>query len=304
MKTVAIERMSSLNSASIAEHFETGPAFPCILTDAVSEWPALDKWSIDFFASNYSEEFGVASISFENSTSGKMTKLGSFIDNLDKPFSEIPGYWIVDGQPLLADPEIDETLVWSFSWQPFKKHPELLDDISPFPPCIPNITAHLPADISNILEYVYGLDFYSIFLSRKNVIVPLHIDFHHTIACLVQFEGDKTVHLFAPDDYQKADGANFDPENPDFGLFPEMRDRAMYSSVLAPGEMLIIPPRWWHYTRNEDHSLTLSHNFFNHTNFAPCIRRVFEDMCAREDKQALCDRIGEFLHSGGGEGSP
>jgi hypothetical protein len=292
LKTVAIVRLSSLDARALADYFAAGPACPCIITDGVSAWPAREKWTFEYFASNYGDALGLATMSFDNSASGKATRLSDFIAYLDKPFAEIPGFWVgADGIPIASEPDIDETEVWSFGWRPFKNHKSLLDDISPFPVYVPNMVPGLSPGLFDALQYISSADFYSLFISRKDTITRLHSDFHHTIGCLVQFQGTKKVVLFAPDDYRESGGAHFNPERPNFEFHPEMARKTAYSGILAPGEMLIIPPDWWHYVRSEAPSITLSHNFFNTRNFPAYMQCLIDDFCKRGIKPKFLEKV-------------
>jgi hypothetical protein len=295
VKVIPIERMSSLATASVAEYFEAGPAGPLILVDAVSNWPALEKWSLDFFSINFGSELGIASLSFDRTRSGKATKLAAYIEHLDKPFSSMPGLWFgIDGQALAKESRIDENSVWAFNWDALGRHQSLRDDISPYPAVIPNLVATLSPDVAGVLQSISSVKFFAIYISRRNTITPLHRDFHHTIGSLVQFQSDKTVILFEPDAYALS-GAIFDPERPDFEHFPQMLNATAYSATLKPGEMVIIPPDWWHYTRSHDHSITLSHNFFTHRNLSAFLRCILADMERRPDKQEMFDNIRSLL---------
>jgi hypothetical protein len=294
LRTVAVERMSLRDEAAVAAYFEAGPTHPCIFTDAMAEWPACGKWTFDFFATHYRDAMGVVRLGFDR-VPGKMTKLGAFIDHLDDPFSEVPGFWIgPDGKPAAVAPEGDDSAVWSLALDPFNKHPELMHDVSPFPAAIPNLTTALPRDLANVLNML-GKPHYAIYLSRKGTVTTLHFDYHHTFGCLAQLLGEKTFILFEPGAFTESDGSNFDPEHPDYVLHPEMADRTARSGVLAPGEMLIVPPDWWHYARNHDHSITLSHNFFNQSNFAAYMRCIFVALCDGKDPSARIDTIRDLL---------
>ncbi|GAA0279966.1 hypothetical protein GCM10009127_21360 [Alteraurantiacibacter aestuarii] len=298
MKAVPIKRMSSGNKELVEDYFEAGPAYPCIFPDAIADWPALGKWNLDFFASQYGDEFGIATLHFDQTSSGKATKLGEFIDHLDAPLADLPGFWIgLGGTPVAQAPDYEERLVWSFRWHPLKKHRELLDDVSPFPATMPNIAARLPRDVYDFLQSISGFDFHSIYISKKHTITPLHYDHSHTIGCLVQFQGNKKVILFPPEDFTNSEAAKFDPVGPDLSAMSEIGDRTGHEAILQPGEMLIIPPDWWHYTHSHDHSITLSHNFFNRFNFASHIRSVFNDLGDTEDAAQLLGKIRKHLHS-------
>jgi ribosomal protein L16 Arg81 hydroxylase len=38
--------------------------------------------------------------------------------------------------------------------------------------------------------------------------------------------------------------------------------------VIERGDLLFMPPKWWHCVRGLDKSITVSHSFFNHANFS------------------------------------
>jgi hypothetical protein len=291
LKFVAIERLSLRKDPErAADAFESGPACPCIVTDAAADWPAREKWNLDFFASRYGSSVGLAPLGFglRSKTPGKATLLSAFIEHLGEPYDAIPGVWVG------ADPKaaaVDDGLAWSFEWEPFKNDPGLFDDISPFPSAIPNMTANLSREVYDALESIHRRHFDAIYISRKNTVAPLHRDWHHTFGCLVQFNGCKKVVLLPPGTYQPLPGAGFDPENPDYDHYPAMRDRLAYTDVLEPWEMLIIPPDWVHYTRSEDHSITLSKSFFNRSNFEAHMRSVRKDAARSPEKAKLFEEL-------------
>lgn len=292
MRTESIRRISSEDRSALAEYFEAGPDHPAIILGAVRDWPALRKWSLDFFASAFRHDFGVAKLEFKVAASGKMTKLGTYIDNLDQPLSSVPGVWVdEDGRPSVEEPDYDEESVWSFNWDPFRRHPELFLDIAPYPAFIPNLVARMDWDVLEAFQRIFPFDLHSIYISRANTVTTIHRDFNHTIGSLVQFRSDKTVFLFRPEDYEEVSEADFDPEHPDFELFPQMGEVSGYSDALKVGEVLIIPPDWWHYTRSHEHSITFSHNFFNQVNFSAFMRGIFENLSERRDRDEVLDRI-------------
>jgi len=49
-----------------------------------------------------------------------------------------------------------------------------------------------------------------------------------------------------------------DLDNIDDAAFPKVRDLEFMDCILDEGEMLYIPPRWWHYVRSLTASLSVS----------------------------------------------
>ncbi len=259
---------------------------PVVFTDALAGWPAAQKWSIDYFVEQFGDHFGLIPASFLDGSWGKATSLRDFAENLDQGAAHTPGFWVDrDGLPLADDPS-DGISTWSFYWRAFRDYPQLRDDIGAYPSALSNLAQNLPGDVAAAFEKITKRDFFAIYMSRQGTVTPLHRDFHGTTGSLAQFEGNKWVTLIAHD----ADDTNaiggFDPERPDFDAFPQLRGRAVYQGRLSPGDLVIIPSKWWHHVRSEDHTLTLSHNFFTPANLGEFLRGMLQDLATR-DTQAL-----------------
>jgi hypothetical protein len=297
-ESAPIERLSAREDGrKIADHFAGGAPHPLIFADAAADWPAREKWNLGFFESAHGSQVGIAPLAFGGRpVRGKATLLRAFIQNLDASSAALPGLWV--GTEEFASPP-DEAPLWSFLWESFKNDRSLFDDIAPFPPNIPNLTASLPRDVYDALESILGRLLTTIYISRKGTVTPLHRDWGHTFGCLVQFQGRKAVVLFPPTDYERVGDADFDPESPDYLSYPQMRGRPSYEAILEPTEMLVIPPNWLHYTRSLDHSVTLSHNFFNQANFGPHMRFLLREIAKREDKAELFNEIEAMLKQAG-----
>jgi hypothetical protein len=288
-----IERLSLHNDRPrIEQIFERTLSLPLIVTDATADWPARSKWRLSHFAQAYGSHLGVAPLNFgARAMPGRATTLKVFIENLGEPYSALPGVWLGNDQSAAAD----EPFGWSFAWDPFTNAPELIDDVSPFPAAVANMTASLPKDVYDALQAIHRRRFHAIYISRAGTVTPIHTDWHHTMGCLAQFEGRKKFVVLAPARDDRADESGFDPENPDFDRFPAMRGRLAYSTVLQPGEMLIIPPDWPHYARSIDHTVTLSHIFFNSTNLAAFMRCVEADAAGSDKKTKLLEEVRAHL---------
>ncbi|MEM6613078.1 MAG: cupin-like domain-containing protein [Cyanobacteria bacterium P01_C01_bin.72] len=118
---------------------------------------------------------------------------------------------------------------------------------------------------------------YPYFFNRKPVVnfwfgcsginTHLHFDDEHNI--FAQIRGRKKLLLFPPTNYLafypplKEKGAmlhfsKVNPRQPDFELFPDFPHQEQQEIILEAGEMLYIPPFWWHWVIGIDETISLS----------------------------------------------
>lgn len=102
-------------------------------------------------------------------------------------------------------------------------------------------------------------------LGPKGTISPMHFDPKHNLLC--QVFGHKKIILAAPDDSPNLyphetemlkNTSQIDAENVDMAKFPLCSNVKFFSLNLFEGEMLYIPPRWWHYVRSLEKSFSVS----------------------------------------------
>src|SRR5690348_15356550 len=91
--TVGVERAQNLTREAFQQRYLTGSGKPVIVTDELCTWGALSKWSFEFFESRYGSE-PVTVCTGLRSRCMKMMKLGDYIDYLDAPGEQSPGFWI------------------------------------------------------------------------------------------------------------------------------------------------------------------------------------------------------------------
>jgi lysine-specific demethylase 8 len=93
-------------------------------------------------------------------------------------------------------------------------------------------------------------------IGPAGTVTPLHTDPHHNL--LAQVAGSKYVRLYSPQCgaalYAHAEGlvtnsSRVDLDDVDEGQFPLFGGAPWLECVLGPGDVLYIPPGWWHYVK-------------------------------------------------------
>jgi lysine-specific demethylase 8 len=107
-----------------------------------------------------------------------------------------------------------------------------------------------------------------LWVGQRGNVTALHYDFWHGF--LAQVAGRKRVSLFAPDE-----SARVYPDSPfssrigatrlptmfleaDPASFPKLSRATRHEAVLGPGDLLYVPPFWWHHVESLDDAISLS----------------------------------------------
>ena len=292
MDRLPIDIHYGATAQSLSSYFEPGTRRPVVLADAFEHWPARTKCTFDFFADHCGSDPGTVPLKFFGGYPAKVTTLGAYIDALDKLMESLPGFWTdAMGNPTSESPDLSDSGSWGYVWRDFKRHPDFYNDIAPFPPAVPNSLATVSTEILRLIGKICGRDLHSIYLGRAGTVTPMHFDFWHSTGSLFQFRGRKQVIFVDPSTVDGSDPARFDPEGPDPASFPGCEGATAYDCVLEPGQMLVIPPGWWHHARCLEDSITLSCNFFHEYNAEEFLANLATHCLALPDGRTLLDRI-------------
>nr|WP_322661335.1 cupin-like domain-containing protein [Dendronalium sp. ChiSLP03b]MDZ8206595.1 cupin-like domain-containing protein [Dendronalium sp. ChiSLP03b] len=253
MKAQAIDSISKIKKPSTKQFLEMWDKYqPFLIEDVVKHWEACNKWSNDYLI----EQCG------NNIVPIWFFKQG-FLDNYKKFAYEdgsVPAKkmrykdYIKDYiENKLNESKNNSDLKCYLSQVDFEEYfPEIIGDII-YP------------------EYLNSKPFVSLWhgFSSKDYTSAstLHFDRVHNI--FAQVRGRKRILLFPPSNYlsfypplEKSIGIpEFSKVNPDvlnLELFPKFPWQEKIEIILQPGEMLYIPPFWWHHVTAVDENISLS----------------------------------------------
>jgi hypothetical protein len=250
-----IDRREDLSYREFEEEY-LRPNKPVIIKDALKNWNALGKWTLDFFRTRY----GPMDLEMDGLT------MAEFIDLVQQSPTKKP-----KELPYLRNKSMSDYF------------PELEQDISPRPVYLePNwfATKFIPKRIRNRRT--------DLFVGGVGSRFPyLHFDNYHGYAFVCQVCGEKEFIMYSPDQsnylYPKKSAKNIansssipDIENPDFEKFPLFKKAQPVQCVLRAGEMLFVARGWWHTTKILSPSITISTNTANEYNWSYLIKDHFQ----------------------------
>ncbi|WP_257463526.1 cupin-like domain-containing protein [Archangium lipolyticum] len=214
---------------------------PVVLQGLMEDWPALRRWSLDYFRDTCGEaEVEIMSgrdsnpnHSFEHDRHRSTVRMAEFLRMIAEAgetndFYMVPrnDNWQRDGlRPLRED----------------VRAPRGIIDPSLDPPSM------------------------TLLLGPAGTLTPLHHDRMNVL--LAQVLGRKHVKLipsFQPHRVYPRDGtfSHVDASNPDPSRHSAFQEAHMVEVVLEPGELIFIPVGWWHWVRALDVSATVTFHHF------------------------------------------
>lgn len=234
-----IERRSGLTRESFAKEY-LEPLKPVVFTDLITSWPAVEKWTVEYFKDKYGD-LVVPVVSNNFSRPGK----GYLAADMHISFREYLN--LLEAGP--SDLRI-------FAWNIFWKAPELREDFA----------------VPDIMDgFVNELPF--LFFGCEGSRVTLHYDVDMSHVFLNQIHGRKRVILFSPEQSRHLYHLPFTVSshvnilNPDFEKHPALQHVKGLEVMLMPGETLFIPRGYWHNIEYTDGGYSISLRSFDSIRF-------------------------------------
>lgn len=244
IKRSPVERVSTITKADFIRHFKK-PARPVVIEELTKAWPAREKWSLDYFQSTAGD---VVVPVYGNQRSAHRK-------HQHAPAAEIRLREYID---MLHAGENDLRLFFF------------------------NLIAEVPALGQDFAFPDVGLKFFKklpvLFMGGKGARVQMHFDIDLADILLCHFGAKKRVLLMSPEQtpylyhvpFSFSALFDIDFSNPDFDKYPALRRLEAEYTELNHGDVLYIPPGYWHYVTYDDVSFSMALRAFPRTpkNFA------------------------------------
>lgn len=232
-----IDRVSAISRDDFYSDF-VRPGKPVVLNKMTDEWPALRKWSSEYFKSRDS---GVELAVKQGDVSKgirQIVRLSDYAGMLEK-------------YEALGNGEKGEPPPYLHDVPFFHLFPHFIPDIEPFP-------LHLFPG----WYWPKWHNYIQFFMGPTGSLTPLHFDTLGTHNLFFQIVGRKRFILIPAEqkDYCYLEGwrwGRFDPNEPDFAKYPLAKATTPREVLLQPGEILYIPPG----TLHQVHGLSFSISF-------------------------------------------
>lgn len=251
-----VPRLDTLDPARFLSEFKR-PARPVVMEALTAAWPARSKWTLDYIQSVAGDVL-VPVYDSKRSTDRKHQHAAAAKMPLREYFD------------LLRAGENDLRL---FFFNLIAAVPEMRRDFA-FPDLGLKLFKKLPV----------------LFMGGKGAKVQMHFDIDLADILLCHFGAKKRVLLIPPEQTRFmyhvpfSFSALFDVDfgTPDFGKYPALRHLRPFYTELNHGDVLYMPPGYWHYITYDDISFSMAlrafprtpKNFFNMLNNLVVIRTV------------------------------
>ena len=241
---------------------------PVIIRDSlITKWPAYKKWSPEYLAKKQRNIFGV----YENNNKWfgpyyeQDKPMGEFTTKINKYKTNVT-LTTKDFINQLHKPDPNKYIYYTNNIEELGDW--AINDVIPYSELIAPNPAH-----SSI----------NVWIGQSNVIAHCHYDGYHNF--YAQLYGRKKFTLFSPTSYQglypypflhpshaqaQVNLSNYE----DVELFPLVKDLKSFEATLSPGDLLYIPPLWYHHVQAMDVSMSV--NVWTDTEQSIIMEKVFQ----------------------------
>lgn len=239
-----VDKRSNLSHAELLKEY-IEPSIPVVLADAVQNWPAMGKFTPQYFKEHY----------------GQVTKTIKGVT-----------YKMADVLDTILENDAAKRAPYPFNFDIEKYFPELLPDLKPEiifgksdrinHPLLPKLLLH-------------GTVCYEIFFGGKGSFFPfVHVDALCLHTQITQLYGSKDFILYPPEQtpymYPSKENPKFswvDIFNPDYEKYPLFKNTKPVRVTVNQGETIIFPTGWWHSTQIHEPCISFARSHLNAANW-------------------------------------
>ncbi|MBF0263667.1 MAG: cupin-like domain-containing protein [Gammaproteobacteria bacterium] len=250
MKLSAVEKIDNINSEQFLSIYKKTTT-PVVVTQLTQHWPARKQWSLEYI---------------KNIAGNKEVPLYDSVPSTDRKHQHAPAVTMSLAQYIdhISNGHNDLRL---FFYNFLTEIPALTEDFS-----YPDI----------------GLKFFKklpvLFIGAAGTKVQMHFDIDWADIFLCHFGGKKKVILFPPSQtknmyhvpYSFSSLYDINYEQPDFNKYPALRNLSGLETILEHGDILYIPPGYWHYIVYQETSFSMALRAFPRSpkNFLRMLRNL------------------------------
>ncbi|XP_050276414.1 lysine-specific demethylase JMJ30 isoform X1 [Quercus robur] len=230
---IVVKRPALSLEGFLREYFLSGS--PVIISDCMAHWPARTKWNdLDYLK----RVAGDRTVPVEVGKNYLCSQWKQELITFSQFLARIEANNCSDNPTYLAQHPL------------FDQISELRKDI-----CVPDYCFTGGGELRPLNAW----------FGPAGTVTPLHHDPHHNI--LAQVVGKKYIRLYSASVSEELypytetmlkNSSQVDLDNIDETQFPKVHDLEFQDCILEEGEMLYIPPKWWHYVRSLTPSLSVS----------------------------------------------
>jgi hypothetical protein len=219
----SVDRVKNISKVEFVQNY-VKPQKPLVIENLVHDWPAVQKWSFDYFKEKVGDRivplYDDRPVDYKdgfNEAHAKM-KMSEYIDLLKK----------------------EPTKYRIFLYNVLKEVPELQKDFT-FPKVGLNLLKSLP------MLFFGGEDSYTFMHHDIDLANILHFHFQGEKECIL-FPYQEKKHLYkVPHSLITHESIDF--SNPDFEQWPALKHAKGFKAELNHGEALYMPEGYWHYMK-------------------------------------------------------
>lgn len=227
-----VDRVASISKDDFLRQYKKS-AKPLVIEDLTLNWPAREKWSVDYFKSRVGDTT-VPLYDSERSTGKKHQHAAA----VTMPFKEY-----------ISLLQAGETNLRIFFFNLLAATPVLRKDFE-FPDIGLKLFKKLPV----------------LFMAGKGARVQMHFDIDMADILLCHFGGKKRVTLISPEQtrylyrvpFSFSSLFDIDYDKPNFEKYPALKNIRAEVVELNHGDVLYIPPGYWHYVQYDEISFSMS----------------------------------------------